>query len=418
MKLLLFTLLAVSAAFAAEIRPRSFYGYQVLTVEVTTKEQYYALHALFVGDEGYDFWTHPKIGKVDIMVSPAQRETLGGIMNKYGMKYAIKIDDVERLVSEERVANARGLDAEGRMTWTAYQRWSVVEPFLNELPSRSPWMSIRDIGSTVEGRSIKMIKISSGGSGKPSILIDALFHAREWISGAVATWFLNDICENPENYAAALEDVDIYVVPFTNIDGYEYSHTNDRMWRKNRRANIGTSCYGIDPNRNFAHYWGGQSTSPNPCSDIYIGTAAFSEPETSALRNWVNSSEIDFKAYMTIHSYGQLWLCPWGHTQNSYPPDYQEILGLAQRAITELESHFGTRYIADQGADSLYAVGGASDDYMKFYENMKYTYTLELRDQGQYGFTLPPAQIVPTARETTSGMMVVIKHVGEEYGSK
>ena len=28
--------------------------------------------------------------------------------------------------------------------------------------------------------------------------------------------------------------VDWYVAPLLNPDGYEYSHTNDRMWRKNR----------------------------------------------------------------------------------------------------------------------------------------------------------------------------------------
>ena len=29
--------------------------------------------------------------------------------------------------------------------------------------------------------------------------------------------------------------VDWYVAPLLNPDGYEYSHTNDRMWRKNRQ---------------------------------------------------------------------------------------------------------------------------------------------------------------------------------------
>ena len=30
---------------------------------------------------------------------------------------------------------------------------------------------------------------------------------------------------------------DFYFTPLSNPDGYEYSITNDRTWRKNRRAN-------------------------------------------------------------------------------------------------------------------------------------------------------------------------------------
>lgn len=31
--------------------------------------------------------------------------------------------------------------------------------------------------------------------------------------------------------------------------------TNDRLWRKNRRKNAGSSCVGVDPNRNFDYGW-------------------------------------------------------------------------------------------------------------------------------------------------------------------
>ena len=35
-------------------------------------------------------------------------------------------------------------------------------------------------------------------------------------------------------YTVDTQAVDWYVAPLLNPDGYEYSHTNDRMWRKNR----------------------------------------------------------------------------------------------------------------------------------------------------------------------------------------
>ena len=39
---------------------------------------------------------------------------------------------------------------------------------------------------------------------------------------------------------------------------YEFSHTTDRLWRKNRNPNPGTFglCPGVDLNRNFGYKWG------------------------------------------------------------------------------------------------------------------------------------------------------------------
>jgi murein tripeptide amidase MpaA len=409
----------VVAALGAEIGVMDYQGYQVLTVTAENKEQFDALHKLFVSDAGIDFWTHPQLGDCDIMVNQEQFEILDKIMQTYGMKYKVKIPDVARLVSEERIANNKAnARFEGRMNWDAYQRWSVVEPWLESL-SVHPHITVNNIGTTYEGRTIRALRITNGdGAGKPAVFIDALFHAREWISGAVCTYIVNELATKPDTYKAILDKVDIHVVPFTNIDGYEYSHTNQRLWRKTRKQNVGSTCFGVDPNRNFEHYWGGESTSTNPCSDIFIGEEPFSEPETRAVKDYILKQieeGVDFISYITIHSYGQLWLLPWGHTQNTYPPDFAEIKALGDKGAAALTAHYGTRYTVAQGADSLYAVGGASDDWAKFYANVKYSFTLELRDTGTFGFSLPPNQLMPTAIETWSGVQVVLHHVGDNY---
>lgn len=46
---------------------------------------------------------------------------------------------------------------------------------------------------------------------------------------------LNELVENRDAHRAWLDNVDLYVLPLANPDGYEYSHAGDRMWRKNRR---------------------------------------------------------------------------------------------------------------------------------------------------------------------------------------
>ena len=47
---------------------------------------------------------------------------------------------------------------------------------------------------------------------------------------------------------------------------------------------------------------------------------------------------------------------------------------------------------------------GGSKDYTYGALNIKYSFALELRDRGRYGFLLPANQIVPTGMETFEGI--------------
>lgn len=84
---------------------------------------------------------------------------------------------------------------------------------------------MKSIGTTYGGRAIPLIKISSGGSNKPAILVDAGIHAREWIAPPVALYIINQLVENPDN-AALFANVDWYIIPILNPDGYSYTHTS------------------------------------------------------------------------------------------------------------------------------------------------------------------------------------------------
>ena len=59
-------------------------------------------------------------------------------------------------------------------------------------------------------------------------------HAREWIGSAVATYIISQLVEKNSSYAKLLENSDWMILPVANPDGYEYSHTSDRLWRKTR----------------------------------------------------------------------------------------------------------------------------------------------------------------------------------------
>ncbi len=88
---------------------------------------------------------------------------------------------------------------------------------------------------------------------------------REWISPATCSYIARELVENSAEYKNLLEAFDVYIMPSMNPDGYEYSRTTDRMWRKTRSVNPGFECRGTDPNRNWGYNWGLVGASSNPC---------------------------------------------------------------------------------------------------------------------------------------------------------
>ena len=87
-----------------------------------------------------------------------------------------------------------------------------------------------------------------------------------------------------------------------NPDGYEYSRSTDRMWRKNRRKNENSKCDGVDLNRNFDKGYGDYS-SDDPCQEDYRGPEAFSEPEARALRDYVLKLQSENTEYVYTNTY-------------------------------------------------------------------------------------------------------------------
>ena len=117
------------------------------------------------------------------------------------------------------------------------------------------------------------------------------------------------------------DNLNMYFLPVANPDGYEFSRTDQRLWRKTR-SNYGTACTGVDPNRNFGYHWAEVGSESNPCSEIYHGPSAFSEIEVANIRDFHNSLSPRPWLSQCIHSYGQKWLYPYcwkdGETQ-PYP---------------------------------------------------------------------------------------------------
>jgi len=262
-----------------------------------------------------------------------------------------------------------------------------------------------------------VIKIGAKGTNKPGYWLDAGIHAREWAAVSTAVYIINELVtkydSNP-TYKEFVDKIDFHILPSANPDGYEYTRSKDRMWRKTRSGPYSRNCYGVDPNRNFDIHWGESGTSKNPCADTYGGPKAFSEIECQNMANYIQAHNDVLKTYLTLHTYGDLYMYGYGWKAHTYPPDVDELKALAKDSAAAIQAVHGTKFEIGSPTDILYASSGGSDDWSKAVANIKWVYTLELRpgdgdtthDQF-YGFQLPASYIFPVGEETWAGLQVI-----------
>lgn len=253
MKLILLLAVVVAAVLADKAR---YDFYRVYTVEVKNQEQLELLHNVEQQDMSYDFWSDVvSVGRsVDVMVPPHKRGEFTAMMDKNGFDYNIKIQNVQELIDLEMPSvQNRALG------WESYYRLSDIFEFLDEKIAAYPGIVTGFIaGQSYEGRLIRGVKISHN-TGRKAIMVEANIHAREWISSATATYLINDLLTSTDaNIRNLAESYDWYIIPVMNPDGFEFSHTNTRLWRKTRSVNAGSTCMGVDANRNFEFQWMGE----------------------------------------------------------------------------------------------------------------------------------------------------------------
>lgn len=210
------------------------------------------------------------------------------------------------------------------------------------------------------------------------------------------------------NLKKLLNKYDFWFMPVVNPDGYEHSHLSDRLWRKTRSHS--SRCTGVDPNRNYPYHWREAGASSNSCHDTYAGPKPLSEPETALLATTLNDNKDRIAMYLTLHAYSQLFLVPYGYGY-VIPANYQELKRVADVGIDAIAAVRGTTYRFGTSSFILYPAAGGSDDYAHGQVGIKLAYTIELPDRGQYGFLMPPKEILPIGEETSIGIAAMIEAI-------
>ncbi len=330
-------------------------------------------------------------------------------LTRTGLDFDVLIEDVQGLVDAER-ARLRDAGAEGGVAgadfYADFQPLEAIEARLEAIAAAHPdRASVVEIGTSIEGRTILGVRLAPPDSeGLPHVVINAAQHAREWATPPTALWLIEALVERSDPAVAAVADQAVWtVIPIVNPDGYHHSWGPERLWRKNRRVNEGGSI-GVDLNRNWGYGWGGEGSSGTPTSETYRGTAAFSEPETAALRDYLASLP-EVAAHLDIHSYGQWILHPWGNMPEP-PPDGEGFTMIGARMAEAILSTSGKVYVPGAIYTLLYPASGGSCDWV-YAEEGAYSLAVEVRDTGGYGFVMPPSEIVPNAEENLAAIVAL-----------
>lgn len=292
-------------------------------------------------------------------------------------------------------------------TMGGFLKYSEVTAKLDSMRLQYPSLiSVKfSIGSSVENRQIWTVRVTKNPdspTGKPETWYHSLIHAREPESMEHMIFYIYWLLENYNVDPVAtyiLNNRELYFTPVLNPDGYVYNETNNPngggMWRKNRKNNGGS--YGVDLNRNYGtyQYWnssnGGSSTSSS--SDTYRGPSPFSEPETQAAMNFINSRNIS--AVLGSHTYGNYIIKPWAWQDPIPTPD---------------DSKFN-EYLADMKKTNNYTTGtptqtvgygvrGSADDwYYNDSVHSPHRIIAITPETGLTGFWPTQAEIIPLAEE-------------------
>lgn len=384
-------------------------NYRVYRMTPVNSDQLNMLNNMEATSDSFRFLQFPTVvdRAVDVMVPPHKLADFNALMNAEQMKPELLETNAQTVIDNERLNQMTRLDTSG-LDWNNYHSLETIYKWMDDLVIRFPGqVELIMAGKTYENRDIRGIKLSKG-PGNKGVFLEGGIHAREWISPATVTYILNQLLTSDDPAVQHISrKYDWYVVPVTNPDGYVYTYTKDRFWRKTRQPY--GSCFGADPNRNWDNHWREAGASANPCQETFAGSKPFSERETETLARYLASLTGKLNIYLAFHSYSQLLLFPYGHTRN-HTYNHDHLLQIGNAAAQSLSRRYGTQYDVGNIYEAIYPASGSSMEWAYDVVRAQVAFTYELRPKNSWysGFILAPDQIIPTGEETVDSLVTLL----------
>ncbi|ELU06078.1 hypothetical protein CAPTEDRAFT_157542 [Capitella teleta] len=437
---------------ANDVNTKSYNGDQVWRVYAESNNDIDAIHQLShygVHAEEIDLWQDPTLERpAHLLVPPLIADEIAASLANKGLNHDVMISNVGTLIEDEakerqrnRIQSKKQARRRKRQTFEGmkdkivgiYAEYDEIVTWMKELSTSLPHLVSLTTAemTTSEGRSIYLMKIGRKRPyQKPAFWLDGGIHAREWVSPSSVVFVVSKLVEDYlKGYNTdLLDNLDWYILPVVNPDGYVFTHVEDRLWRKNRRYyasynlthpnEMDKICAGVDLNRNFPYQW---EKAPEygryHCSIVFAGPYPASEAETQVVIGFINERKDDIKAFVSLHSYGQLVLTRWAHTSEERPADVNELDRVGRLVTDAISNTFNNNYTFGVPGSILYSYAGGSPDWAKGVANITYTYAMELRASigSGFGFLLPENQTLDTGAEIFNGLKVVADQVISQH---
>lgn len=348
-------------------------------------------------------------GLQDIALAQRHNLDVGGVdWDRRVLSIVVKESRMRQFPSGFKVIGRRAIQTPDK----GYKQYSEISAYLKEVERRYPSLAkVYVIGRSLEGKEILALHLTDQAHrsmDKPSILIDAMHHAREIMTPEIAIDMINYLTQMVNRDTRTnkwLTKYNIWIVPMVNPDGNDRVWKSEPMWRKNTRGG-----HGVDINRNYPYDWnacGGSSGSKS--SDVYRGEGPGSEPETQALM--ALAEKIKPKFNISYHSYSELVIYPFGCNPKRIPADdaalYQKIgKELASKLVRDSGSG---GYRAGTSYDLLYNVDGGSVDYM-YMKTKTMSFVIEVNSSSA-GFQPPFSLRDPTVIKQRAGWQYILEQM-------
>nr|XP_023650216.1 carboxypeptidase A6 isoform X1 [Paramormyrops kingsleyae] len=339
-------------------------------------------------------------GAVDVHVGRGAAQELKGRLRGAHIGHRVLISNLQMEVENQSGSrSSRSRRSEFQHNYEVYHPLEEIQNWMFEMNRTHPHLvHMFSIGRSFEGRPLYVLQLGKRAQPrKKAVWIDCGAHAREWIGPAFCQWFVREALTS-YHMRRLLTQLSFYVMPVFNVDGYVFSWTTDRFWRKTRSKNGRFKCWGVDINRNWRVKWCDEGASSHPCDDTYCGPYPESEPEVKAVAKFLRKHRKRIKAYISIHAYAQMLLYPYSYKYATIP-NFSCVEDTAHKAVMALYSAYRERYRYGPASTTLYVSSGSSMDWA-YRNGIPYAFAFELRDTGHYGFLLPESLIRPTCTET------------------
>ena len=119
------------------------------------------------------------------------------------------------------------------------------------------------------------------------------------------------------------------------------------------------------------------------------------------------------EAYLTYHAWSEFIIYPYSSSYAKEANNKVELHAVAKEMVANIKGVHSKSYQFDEGATGFYPAAGGSDDWSHDL-GIPLSFTIELRDKGNYGFIMPEFEIIPTCEENMEGIRAVVDHINNK----